>query len=43
MAKTTAARAPTVRLMELSVRGCADDSAAIEDIRSSMQPEGTPP
>jgi hypothetical protein len=41
--ETVAARVPTVRLMGLSVRRCSAESAAIEDIPSSMQPEGTPP
>jgi hypothetical protein len=41
--ETAPARAPTVRLMALSVRGGSAESAAIEDIPSSMQPEGTPP
>jgi len=29
--------------MALAVRRCADESAAIEDIPSSMQPKGKPP
>jgi hypothetical protein len=34
--ETAPARVPTVRLMELSVRRCTAESAAIEDIPSSM-------
>jgi hypothetical protein len=41
--ETAAACVPTVRLMELSVRCRSAESAAIEDIPSSMQPRGTPP
>jgi hypothetical protein len=41
--ETAPARAPTVRLIGLSVRRCTAESAAIEDTPSSMQPEGTPP
>jgi len=39
--ETAPARVPTVRLMGLSVRRCTAESAAIEDIPSTMQPEGT--
>ncbi|MDP3616116.1 MAG: Arm DNA-binding domain-containing protein, partial [Rubrivivax sp.] len=38
---TVPARAPTARLMALSVRRCSAESAAIEDIPSSMRPKGT--
>jgi hypothetical protein len=41
--ETAPARVPTVRLMGLSVCNCTAESAAIEDISSSMQPEGTSP
>jgi hypothetical protein len=43
MGETAAARAPTFRLMALSARSASAESAAIEDIPSSMQPKGTPP
>ncbi len=39
--ETATARVPTVRLKGLSVRPCTAESAAIEDIPSSMQTEGT--
>jgi hypothetical protein len=41
--ETAAARVPTVRLMGLSSRRCTVESATIEDIPSSMQPERFPP
>jgi hypothetical protein len=43
MSETAAARATTVRLTGLSVRCGSDESAAIEDIPSSMQPKGRSP
>lgn len=40
--ETAPARAPTVRLMMLSLCSCSAESAVTEDIPSSMPPEGTP-
>jgi hypothetical protein len=42
MHEATPAQVQTVRLIGLSMRRRSADSAAIEDIPSSMQPEGTP-